>query len=95
LEGIAQRLLAGGQVARSADKHIQPAIQSFEQRLRWQQFDPRSGKFNGERETIQTCTYSGNGGGISLSQLKAGLHRLRALEEKRHRRQLCQRLALW
>ena len=46
LDGVAQRLLAGGQVLCSTCQDLEPVREALEQRLWWQQFDAGRGQLN-------------------------------------------------
>ncbi len=66
LEGVAQRLLAGGQIACATGEDIQAAREAFEQRLWREQFDTSCRQLNGQWQTVQPRTDLGDGASIGL-----------------------------
>jgi hypothetical protein len=86
LESVAQRLLAGGQIACATCQHGEPMLQSFEQSLRRQQLAAGSGQFDRQRQAIQAHADICDGVRIGLCQLKGRLDGLRTQDKETYRR---------
>jgi hypothetical protein len=82
LDGVAQRLLAIGQITCAALEEIQVVRQAREQRLRREEADSRGRQFNRERQPIQPATDLGDRGGVLSRNVKVGLDRARAFDKQ-------------
>ena len=78
LQGVAQRLLAGGQVLRSSRQDLEPVREPLQQRLGRQEFAAGCGQFDGQRQAVQVHADLGDGAGIGRGHVKGRLDGLRA-----------------
>ena len=84
-DGVAQRLLAGREVAGTSSQGGEAAVQPVAQRLRRQQLDPRRGQLDGERQAVQPADDLGHHSGVVRGQGEARAQCLRSRGEERDR----------
>jgi hypothetical protein len=77
----AQRLLARGSVARTADKQLQAFLEATDQRLRRQHPDAGRSQLDGERQPVQALADFHDGGSILVRQLELSPHSPCAFDE--------------
>jgi hypothetical protein len=90
-DGVAQGLLASGQIARSAGKEWQPLVEPRQQRLGGEDADARRRQLQRQRQPVQARADLSNCCRVVRCQGEAGLCRLRPLDEERHGRHCRQR----
>ncbi len=82
IEGAAQRLLPGGQIARTAGQQVQAGTQARQHGRRGQQLDTRSRQFDGQRQTIQAMTNLRHRRRVLIGQVKTRAGSPRPLDEQ-------------
>ena len=85
-DGIAHRLLARRQVAGAVNEQRQPVVESGQQEIWLEDFDPRCGEFDGKGQPIEPGANLRNRRSILRGQDKAGANRLGLADEQRDRR---------
>jgi hypothetical protein len=78
-------LQASREIPRATGQEREAVFQPLQQCGEWEMDEPRSGQFNGQRETIEALANSRDVRGIQGSQLEVRADRPRALEEEAHR----------
>ena len=81
----AERLLAGGQVARAAGEEVEALLEPGEQRLGREQLRTRGGELDRERQAVEADADLGDRRRVRVRDREVGLHGPGALDEERDR----------
>ena len=63
------------QVARPTGERREALREPRQQRLRWEQLDPRGGEFERERQPVEASTDRRDGQSVRVGHVKVGFHR--------------------
>ena len=89
-DGVAQRLLAGREIARAAGQQRQPALQPAQHRLGRQQPDAGRRQLDRQRQAVQPGADLGHGRGVLVGQREVGPDRACSLRRRARRPAYCE-----